>query len=217
MHKWLVVGAMAVAGGALLARGAGPAHGVHAATSQAQIGPILAPHPDGPIWGAVDPSILGECSRGDPRRARRGRRRRLSLSHLAPASRSERLRLRARARRRSGAHDPPRHRRVAGALRLHRPPSPDGRRAGRSRGAARGLQGVHRVAGRGQRRAAREPRLLTVGVPHGHRRPAPVHHPAPLRRDSARPPRVRPEGLHPADDGHRRGRRGVRPARRRRR
>lgn len=62
MHKWLAVGAMAVAGGALLARGAGPAHGVHAATSQAQVGPILAPHPDGPIWGAVDPSILGECS-----------------------------------------------------------------------------------------------------------------------------------------------------------
>lgn len=27
-----------------------------------QIRPILAPHPDGPIWGAVDPSILGECS-----------------------------------------------------------------------------------------------------------------------------------------------------------
>jgi hypothetical protein len=62
VHKWVAIGAMAVAGGALLARGAGPAHGVHAATSQAQVGPILAPHPDGPIWGGVDPSILGECS-----------------------------------------------------------------------------------------------------------------------------------------------------------
>ena len=62
MHKWLVIGAMAVAGGGLLARAVLPASGVHAAEHQVQIGPILPPHPDGPIWGAVDPVILGECS-----------------------------------------------------------------------------------------------------------------------------------------------------------
>ena len=61
MHRCLVIGAMAVAGGGLLARAVLPASGVHAAEHQAQIGPILPPHPDGPIWGVVDPAILGEC------------------------------------------------------------------------------------------------------------------------------------------------------------
>jgi hypothetical protein len=61
VHRWLVIGAMAVAGGGLLARAVLPASGVHAAEHQAQIGPILPPHPDGPIWGVVDPAILGEC------------------------------------------------------------------------------------------------------------------------------------------------------------
>jgi hypothetical protein len=53
---------MAVAGAALLALETLPARAGHPAAHQTPIGPILPPHPDGPIWGAVDPAILGECS-----------------------------------------------------------------------------------------------------------------------------------------------------------
>jgi hypothetical protein len=62
VHKWVVVGVMAVTGGGLLARAVLPAPDVHASVHQAQVTPILPPHADGPIWGVVDPAVLGECS-----------------------------------------------------------------------------------------------------------------------------------------------------------
>ena len=62
MHRWLVVGLMAGAGAAMAVRAGLPVRPLHAVAHAEQIRPILAPHPDGPIWGAVDPAILGECS-----------------------------------------------------------------------------------------------------------------------------------------------------------
>ncbi len=58
----LIVGLLVVAGMATAWRGAAPAPPLHAMAHDGQVRPILPPHPDGPIWGAVDPSILGECS-----------------------------------------------------------------------------------------------------------------------------------------------------------
>ena len=62
VYRGVIVGVMAVAGIAVAARGPLPASVAHSVAHGQQIGPILAPHPDGPIWGVVDPAILGECS-----------------------------------------------------------------------------------------------------------------------------------------------------------
>jgi hypothetical protein len=56
-----MVGLVAAAGLAAAAYGA-LSDAPPAAVVAAQVRPILPPHPDGPIWGAVDPTILGDCS-----------------------------------------------------------------------------------------------------------------------------------------------------------
>jgi hypothetical protein len=61
VRREVVVGLLLAAGGAIVARGPLPVP-AQATVDAAQIRPILPPHPDGPIWGVVDPSILGECS-----------------------------------------------------------------------------------------------------------------------------------------------------------
>ena len=61
MHRWLVVGLVSSVAAALATLAGLPGRPLHAVAHAAQIRPILAPHPDGPIWGAVDPAVLGEC------------------------------------------------------------------------------------------------------------------------------------------------------------
>ena len=98
----------------------------------------------GSIFGIVDAIDPRHLLGGDARQVGRRRRRRLQVPHLASADRPVGLRLRPRARRQPGLDSGAGDRRLAGALRLHRPPAPDARRAQRPRGSARGLQGVHR-------------------------------------------------------------------------
>ena len=61
MRREVIAGLMLVVGGVIAARGPLPVPAL-STVDAAQIRPILPPHPDGPIWGVVDPSILGECS-----------------------------------------------------------------------------------------------------------------------------------------------------------
>ena len=65
MHRGLIVGLVVASGAAFAARldrSPAPVHAMAHAGHEAQVRPILPPHPDGPIWGVVDPTILGECS-----------------------------------------------------------------------------------------------------------------------------------------------------------
>ena len=108
MASGAVVRRTVMTAGAVVVLGAFGVAGRHAspvAADAGQVRPILPPHPDGPIWGDVDPLILGTCSAAVHDLGRGSRRRRLPLSHLASAGGPERLRLRARARRQPGAHD----------------------------------------------------------------------------------------------------------------
>ena len=164
------------------------------------------PRPERRSSAASTRPSSGTCSGRDARQVGRRWRRRLLVPHLASADRSLGLRLRATstATTRRSIEERRRFAAVAGAVRLHRPPAPDAGRAQRPRGAARRLQGVHRQPRRRQRRGPGQPRLLALGVPHGHRRPEAVQHAAPLGRDPPDPSGVRPEGVHPADDEHRR-------------
>ncbi|MGD9903183.1 MAG: hypothetical protein AB7U83_06910 [Vicinamibacterales bacterium] len=61
MHRGMLTGLLILAGAVQVACGDAAAPAVHAMAAGAQQRPILPPHPDGPIWGAVDPTILGDC------------------------------------------------------------------------------------------------------------------------------------------------------------
>ena len=153
-----------------------------------------------------------------PLRDRRWRRR-LPVPHLARAGRSRRAASSRTSTATTRAIDrerrDPRLARAGRYVRLHRAPACRCRAsptATRSRTKASRCSSP--TAATSTTRAASTASTPAVGVPHGHRRADAVQHAAPLRRHPPDPPGVRAEGVHPADDEHRRRRCGLRSAQR---